>query len=95
MYLLDHSLRFSQSIYIGLGDQEVEGVSRWVNYALLGYSDEWADDNDNTEDKDCVVIDPSRKLRHTNCQNRKFALCSNNGKQFLVHCHFIDYKNAF
>ena len=65
----------------------MEGASRWVNYALLAYGDEWADDDANTEDKDCVVIDPSRKLTHTNCQNRTFALCSNNGKHFL--CTFV------
>ena len=62
----------------------MEGVSSWVNYAMLWYDDEWAvDNNNNTEDKDCVVIDPSRKLRHINCQNRTFALCSNNGKNVI------------
>ena len=69
-------------------------MSRWVNYAMLDYRDEWADDDDNTENKDCVVIDPSRKLRHTNCQNRTFALCSNNGKQVFVQCNFTD-DNVF
>ena len=71
--------RFSENLYIGLGDQEQENVSRWVNYALLTYA-EWADDHFNNEDKDCVIIDSTKKMRYADCETRSFTLCSDIGK---------------